>query len=1024
MALQKGVIPVGFNGLQTKIDSKTAPIGTFSAIDNSIMNKHHELVQRRGMETIGTNYTFSENIIGMYSVDREIGVITDASLYAFLPATDSYTNRGVISTPIVTAKPVVANDYTQADPCSAITDSGVLGVAWEDSRGGVRASVKDLDTNTTYGTVYDYSLDSTAIRPKVVGTASYLFFLYVKASGALVIRRYDPITQTLSTESTVAGSMGTGKAYDVIPFFNNILIVADTGGASPNAVYGYYWNVNTNTVGGPVNNLPSPVSLNIAGAAANLNCINIATYTQENYFSVTVGNSAANTVYSACFTSLLVKTAAGETQMDGSPFANTIHQVGTSLGLPSAGSSSRTLHIWLSTYDGSRHTSRFGKLTYAAGYGSAPSSATTQTMYRQMEVSSRPYRLSEDSDISHVILSYDSTLQSTYFDVRSDGAVTARLFTQVAGGPLSRKNAITNMYQRPDSDDTFVGALMRKTKVISAAGSYLTTTNIFTEQLFFSPYTIDTKALYRNLYLAGGFVKTYDGFPTIIEQGFHLYPEAPTSSTAGGSIPAGTYSYKIVWEWMDNTGQMIRSAPSDPLTVVLGGASDVTLTIRSLPITSKQTRFDDVRTNPVAAVYRTKAGGTTYYRVNQSVSTYVYNDPTALTISFVDSSTDTAIGSNSLLYTTGGVYPNIALPSTNLLTLAKNRIFVAGTDTEPNRVYFSKEKEEGVGVEFSDELSIIVDAFGGDITALAAMDDKVLIFKKSLVYYIAGQGPDKVGNGSFTIPQLVSADCGCNEPHSVVLTGKGIMFKSEKGIYLIDRQLQVTYIGQAVEAYNQDTVTSAVNLPDENHVLFTTDQNIVLVYDTFWDQWFTYSNISGIAAVVNDSVWYVADQSTNEVAKANPDQSYDYDGQAIIRTVATNWISLAGVEGFQRIYRVLIVGDNANLEYNLRANIYYDFEEYYSEQLNIAPYTNITTYGESSPYGDEESYGGEDDGTFQYEIRPARQKCTAIKIELLDSFPTGDRNDSFKLSEIVLVVGVKSSENKGLSPVTRRFISG
>jgi hypothetical protein len=304
------------------------------------------------------------------------------------------------------------------------------------------------------------------------------------------------------------------------------------------------------------------------------------------------------------------------------------------------------------------------------------------------------------------------------------------------------------------------------------------------------------------------------------------------------------------------------------------------------------------------------------------------------------------------------------------------------------------------------------------------MDDKILIFKRSLIYYIAGQGPDKLGNGSFSIPQLVSADCGCTFPQSIVLTGNGLMFQSEKGIYLVDRQLQVSYLGQQLDLIttkNPDfEVTSSVNLPDQNQVYFTTSTDQVLVYDTYFKNWFTHSlQFTPISSTLLNNSWYVS--STSEVFKSVPGNNYDGNNLAVISTIKTNWISLNQLEGFGRVYAILILGENAELAHRLNVNLYYDFKEAPSEQLSIVPNSLVdSTYGDDATYGSGSPYGGSFDGTYQFVIRPAQQKCTSIQIEIFDSFPTGARTESFKFSGIALVVGIKQGWNKNLS-YTRRL---
>ena len=566
----------------------------------------------------------------------------------------------------------------------------------------------------------------------------------------------------------------------------------------------------------------------------------------------------------------------------------------------------------------------------------------------------------------------------------------------------------------------------KTTKIIVSTTQYFTTTSIFTEQVNFTPQSVDNKVLGKTLNIAGGYLKQYDGSPTVFEQGFHLYPEQPSlAQSATGSIANGTYSYTACWEWIDNQGQLQRSNTAIPSTITTTGSNGtVTVTVRSLPLTNKESLGGDLRTNVLLAVYRTLNLGTTYYRVNQLPATFVYNNSIAQTISFVDTYADSTIASNSLLYTTGGVFENITLPATNLMSTSKNRVIVAGTDTEPNRVYYSKEKEEGIAVEFCNELSFIVDGLGGDITAIATMDDKIVVFKKSLAFYVGGQGMDKVGNSSFTVPQLISADCGCIYPQSIVLTGKGIMFQSQKGIYLIDQTLTLSYVGQALDVITtrQPTfqITSATNMPDQNQVFFTDTANRVLVYDTYFEQWYTHSlQFSPISSTILSSNWYVS--SATRTYKQVQGQVYDGTGDSIVSSIETNWININQLEGFGRIYAILVLGDNSSMSHTLNVNLYYDFEDTPRERLKITPSSlNGTVFGSDATYGLSSPFGGSFNGTYQFVVRPKVQKCSSIRIELSDSFPDGSTSASFKFSGLSLVVGIKEGWNKGLS-YTRRL---
>lgn len=1010
MTLQKQLIPLPFNGLQTKIDPKVAPPGSYEVLDNMNMTRFPELVKRSGLGQIGKSTT-PTNITAAYNYFNEMGVLTQNALYSYSTALDTFQLKGLTASPIVTAKPIIANTYTQTVCDSAITDSSIIGSIWEDSRGGVRFTVKDLLSDTFLLT--DQLLSATGIKPKVIAVDKKIVFFFIEPSPPTTLKVciYNSQTNTIGTVSTVRENLiASVQTYDVIKSFSNVLIVYCDTSPSPNAIKACYWNIKKDVIGTDLDALPNVTSLLFTNTGVAPPTVSIATDKENTYVTVTIQNTARQ-VYTKCFTPFLIpitseKLVAAATVDISWTLATCVDEINNT-------------YVFYST----------NGLIPATFHAKVSNNKTTQDIeydtlfYKYLTVVSKAFYYDSNS---YVILAYNSTLQSTYFGVRDDGACFARLFTTLGAGSVAKSNCVSSFNLRPDRRNTYIVALLKTTRIVSSANSFFSTTSVFTEQIFFTPSNIDNKVLSKYLNIAGGYLKQYDGSPTIFEQGFHLYPEnIVLTNLTGGSIAKGTYSYIVCWEWTDNQGQIHRSNPSIPVSIVLGNDNRrIQVTVNSLPITSKETRWGDLRTNVVMAVYRTLTLGTTYYRVNQITSTFVYNDPTVNTISYIDSISDAALSSNSLLYTTGGVYANIAIPSTNLMVVGKNRVFAGGTDTESNRLYFSKEKEEGVALEFSNELSLLVDGFGGDITALAAMDDKILIFKQSLIFFIAGQGPDKLGNGSFSLPQLVSADCGCNSPQSIVLTSDGIMFLSTKGIYLCNRQLQVSYVGQAVNKIASGVpgfnITSAANLPDQNLVYFTTNDSRALVYDTFFKNWYTYSfKFNAVSSTVLAGIWYPT--SDIEVFKETPELHYDGNNGEIISTIRTNWLSLAQTEGFSRIYTILILGDNANLKHTLRVNLRYDFEDYVREVITITPISLAgPTYGEDSPYGSGSPYGGYYDGTYQFIIKPRMQKCTSIQIEIVDEFPTGDRSQSFKFSGLTIQVGVKSGYNKNL-PYTRRL---
>lgn len=1025
-----------FGGVQTKVDPKMAPLGTYSVIDNMLMHRFPELVKRDGLALIGVT-TVPPNITASYNYLNEVGILTNNSLYSYSPSLDQYQLKGLTASPIVASEPVIANTYAQVDCDGGSTANDIYGCAWEDSRGGVRCSIQDLNSGTFL--VSDMLLGSTLVKPKVVGIKNSLYFFAVDSgTDTLYIQEFNTINNSFSTPQIISSICATCYTYDVIPSFSNLLIAVVETGSSPDAITAYYWDIVHQQIGSPSNGIPSPMSLGFVHSGTEPPAISLTSDPTDTYFTCTVYNDS-NEVWTKPFFAFL---EAIEPEVQ-------VMTATTDPGwcLTSCLDADENLYIFFSSFD-TLHNSFQALVTKVT---TSLIVTYSQPFYLQMGVTSKAFFYSGNA---YVILGYNSELQNTYFGVRDDGACFARLLSTLGGGNPAKANCVANFQSVVYQENTYILPLLKTTQIVSAANSYFSSTSVFTETIFFTPNTIDNKVLGQSLNIAGGYLKQYDGSPTVFEQGFHLYPEKPIlvqSTTGGGGLSLlGSYAYTICWEWWDNQGQIHRSEQSIPAEITMtGGNNTVTVTVRSLSITNKETRFGNTRTPVTMAVFRTLTIGTSFFKVNQLPNQYVYNDSTVQTLTFVDTVADSVLEFNSLLYTTGGIFDNICLPAVNLMTVGKNTVFAAGTDTQPNMVFFSKQKQPGVAVEFANEMTFIVDSLGGNITALAAMDDKLLIFKKSLVYYIAGALPDSMGNGSYPIPLLIASDCGCNSPQSIVLTGMGVMFQSEKGIYLVDRQLNISYIGQALDAITTNNptfkISSAVNLPDQNQVYFTDLYGQTLVYDTYFSQWYTHKlPFIPVSSTVLNNAWYVS--SSSAVYQSTPGLATDGNALPIVSRIQTNWISLGQVEGFGRIYNISILGDNAELAHRLVVNLYYDFETFPRETVSIIPDSFLgTDYGEQTPYGGDPiggtgvpygmdgaygagityggapfggtiiPFGGYFDGTYQFMIRPREQKCTAIMIEIFDQYPTGQPSQSFKFSGLSIVAGIKSGWNRNIS---------
>src|ERR1700677_556451 len=117
----------------------------------------------------------------------------------------------------------------------------------------------------------------------------------------------------------------------------------------------------------------------------------------------------------------------------------------------------------------------------------------------------------------------------------------------------------------------------------------------------------------------------------------------------------------------------------------------------------------------------------------------------------------------------------------------------------------------------------------GPMKCIFPMDDKLIIFKQNAMYYINGTGPDNTGaNSQYSQAIFITSTVGCANQNSIVFIPQGLMFQSDKGIWLLGRDLSTNYIGAPVENTNQYLITSATTIPGTTQVRFTLNNGTAL----------------------------------------------------------------------------------------------------------------------------------------------------------------------------------------------------
>jgi hypothetical protein len=987
--LQKQLMALDFGqGVDTKTDPKLVQPGKLTELKNGVFKRGKSISKRFGYDVLSSTKVDGSAITSGDSgatFNNELLLFSAQKVFSYSEATAKWIDKGSCVSLILNTKQIAKNTAAQSQPDSAIIN-GVSLYAWEDSRGGVRASVFDETTGTPL--VADTSVDGSASRPRCLAFGGYLFVFYYRA-GSLRVKRLSPLTPTTFDPEVVISSTvnTTDPTYDIT------LVNPTTAAFAHNVQGAAQIKLGIFDVNPTVSTTAIPVTIAEAGTNAIGLVIGpgqriyLAYHNGTNGLRCTIRNNGLAVLYAPftvdATTSPIVKNITGYSNRDNSGVT------------------------WFYHVNAAATYNHFVKTNTTSTSGVA---GTATVFARGVGLQSKAwvyYSDSDSADRAYVGLVHDSELQATYFIARNDGLIVGKMQPGLAYGQTPR-NILANVNSLSESKFSF--SIANKTQLISENASLFSLTGVASATLDFTNSQVYNYAqLGDNLHIVGGVLSIYDG-DSVVEHGFHLYPENVTlAESIGGSLELlGVYQYVAVYEWTDNAGQRHQSAPSPAASITLTGSNDrVTVTVPTLRLTAKKNN----RTNVVISLYRTEDLGTTFYKVT-SVASPNFNDTTVDTISIVDDTDDADLISNQLLYTTGDILENASAPAASTITVFKNRIILAGLENE-NEFWYSKQHVKGEPVSFAAEFSKTLEPEGGGLTATWALDDKLILFKTRRAYYTYGDGPTDTGQlNDFPEPEKINTDAGCSTFNSITDFPNGLIRKTEKGIYHMNGSLQDTYIGSDVEQFNSTTITSASLISDTNQIVFTTSDDVALVYDYFFGQWSTFTGHAANDGLVWKDQTYVFLKSNGIMLSQNTSAFKDASGPVPLK-LTTAWISMAGVHGFQRVYRLLMLAEYKS-NHLLTVRVGYDFNENWDQTIMFNPVTglDVNTYGDGT-YGQITPYGGAT-GAYRLMSRLSRQKCQAIRFqfeEVITSATSGTQ-EGLTIASMGLEIGVKSGATK------------
>ncbi|MCP4239432.1 MAG: hypothetical protein GY772_02615 [bacterium] len=365
-----------------------------------------------------------------------------------------------------------------------------------------------------------------------------------------------------------------------------------------------------------------------------------------------------------------------------------------------------------------------------------------------------------------------------------------------------------------------------------------------------------------------------------------------------------------------------------------------------------------------------------------------------------DDALPVVLGDGASLYTEAGELAADAPPPLRALTATGGRLF--GIDsTDPRQVFYTKQVREGYAPEWNRNLSFRVNDSAEELTALGALPDgRLLLFSANTSYYTYGDGPSDTGQGAgFAEPALLSRDVGCRDWRSVAEGTFGVMFRGERGVHLVDRQLSMQFVGLPYELTTEREILVTATAVDayRSEVSFFIDTpgpfgEQCWTYNYLRNQWSSYTGAQVISAT---------EQGANvALLTSDPPRTYAVrersasTGEALM-SLRVGWLAMGKIQGYGRTWEVQLTGirDAASFS-GLRVEIYYDYIDTASE-----------TY----------TFDAVGSGQFKVRFRPRRQKSEAISFRFSEYVPVGVPASvctGWRLDMCTVLAGVKAGLDK------------
>lgn len=949
---------------------------------------------RKPYASIGANIfgggTLS-NTRRVYAYGDELVLFTKDALYSWSAQRSAWVRKGTHLAIKVDEEPTFINTSNQDDADRA-EHGGTVVYCWRQTITGVDEIFVAAQDATTGAVLLAPTDVAPGTRPRVVATATNILLFYENATGSLVSRTIDTSTLAISGTTTVLAAANFSTYYDVekIPNVDSVMVVTRRDVTTSYSVItvtsalGITATTQAYTCDGPI-----AIGFATDGAfvVARANGLNIRGEVFDPGGSVASddralgsGSTTINQITLAWPSTTLCQVFWHSNQAtNATAFEATTNTVATS-GV--VGTSARLAY-------------RLGLASRAFAHDGAVYVWTVFAGESSFSGSNPP--------------EFRAQLQNTYFLYRADGLLCAKAAWQRAAG--FRTTGLLPGITASGTAITFCGGERRVIPIGEAIEGTGTVKDGTTRQSAYADtgprevtVTFDSDEARRvaklgqTLYISGGEIMQYDG-RSLVEVGFHLYPHYFGSIEVGtGNLTDGVYTLKNAWRYENAKGERERSTTATTGQVTIAGGPNGISTVSWVPLHATH------KAGIAVESWRTAVAGAVFFKTTSSDPTvlanpnrYIENDPAAATLpTFNDELSDAALLKLEPHPENGDELEDLSPPAATLIVASDTRVFLAGVAGEPNRVWYSKLRDVGEIAAFNDRLAVQVPEEGGDITALAFLNETLVVFRETAVYALDGAGFDNLGGGQNFTPRLVSSDLGAASHEAICLTPSGLLFKSRKGWCLLNRGWAVDtrigsgYVGAGVSDYDGETV-HATHVVEAQHQVRIVTSARVLIWDYLVGAWAEWSIADGLHACLwNGTYHYLATAAVKSEQASDATADYGWDVEVLVH--------MGGLQGFARCRRIVLLGEVRGAgTVRFRVGTYAEGVYFDDKTWTISPVT----------------VGAE----LEVQHGPSRQQLKAYRIRITSHATAGEKP---KLTGLALEVGFKPGVFRHLPAAQRQ----